>query len=83
MNSSSPSASLRDSLRSRCVSANWLIRVTSCSRPTDTPGVAWFIDFNRTSLDQLSQVKQIGKTPAQDILNQISADTTHSPAIYK
>lgn len=33
-------------------------------------------DFNRATLDQLSQVKGIGKTLAQDILNQISSDAT-------
>ncbi len=40
-------------------------------------------DFNRATLDQLSQVKQIGKTLAQDILNQISSGTTHPVAIHR
>ncbi len=35
-------------------------------------------DFNRATLDQLSQVKQIGKTLGQDILTQISAGKTHT-----
>ncbi|MBI5150815.1 MAG: DEAD/DEAH box helicase [Candidatus Omnitrophica bacterium] len=37
-------------------------------------------DFNRATLDQLSQVKQIGKTLAQDILNQISSGPAHTSA---
>ena len=40
-------------------------------------------DFNRATLDQLSQVKQIGKTLGQDILTQISSGTTHTPAIHR
>ncbi len=40
-------------------------------------------DFNRASVDHLSQIKQIGKTLAQDILNQISSGTTHAPAIHR
>jgi len=34
-------------------------------------------DFNRATLDQLSQVRQIGKTLAQDILNQIASPSSH------
>ena len=37
-------------------------------------------DFNRTSVDHLSQIKQIGKTLAQDILTQIASGPARSSA---
>ena len=37
-------------------------------------------DFNRATPDQLSQVKQIGRTLAQDILTQIAATSSHRTA---
>lgn len=46
-------------------------------------GFKRFTDFKRTGLDDLSQIKQIGKTLAQDILTQISSDTTQTPAAHR
>ena len=40
-------------------------------------------DFGRTSVDALSQVKQIGRTIAQDILTQISANTASPPSSHR
>ena len=40
-------------------------------------------DFNRTSVNHLSQIKQIGKTLGQDILTQISSGTTHTPVVHR
>ena len=40
-------------------------------------------DFGRTSVDALSQVKQIGRTLAQDILAQIAANTASPPSSHR